>query len=116
MKTRTAIGCCVTALAFFAGCDDKPPITNYPPPPPRPAPTPKVAAVNPVEKPIELKKPVVLGPVVPALVLLPDHIPEPQIRVRLTEEQDRPPAVAAAKYHGRIESLRLADGKYVAIN
>jgi stage II sporulation protein D len=52
----------------------------------------------------------------PAIVQLPDEMREPAIRVRLTEEEDRPPAVKKSAYRGRIQTFKLADGKYVAIN
>ncbi len=73
-------------------------------------------AGNAAAKPIVLSKPPSLGPVGPPIVILPEHIAEPEIRVRLTDEKDSPPPIAAAKYRGHIETLRMPDGKYVAIN
>jgi stage II sporulation protein D len=60
-------------------------------------------------------KPTTLGPVGPAIVVLPSHIAEPTIRVRLTDEGDRPPVVRN-KYRGRVDSVRLPNGRYVAVN
>jgi stage II sporulation protein D len=57
-----------------------------------------------------------LGPVEPNLVILPPRISEPVIRVRLTDEEDRPPVIPAGKYRGRIDILRTPSDKYVAIN
>jgi len=69
-----------------------------------------------IKVPAQLAKPVVLGPVGPAIVILPDRIDEPMIRVRLTDAENSPPSVAKNKYRGRIDIVRLATGKYVAVN
>lgn len=66
--------------------------------------------------PIVLIKPPMLGPTSPPIVILPERIVEPQIRVRLTDESATPPAIASGKYRGRIETLRMPNGKYVAVN
>ncbi len=69
--------------------------------------------------PIRMEKPKLLGPVNPALVLLPGggtRMAEPNVRVRVSEEEDAPPAVARGKYRGRVVVERLADGKFVAVN
>jgi stage II sporulation protein D len=63
-----------------------------------------------------MAKPQTLGPVGPAIVILPPHIAEPAIRVKLTEEMDRPPAVNRSKYRGRIDIVQTFNKKYVAIN
>jgi stage II sporulation protein D len=63
-----------------------------------------------------LTKPPMLGPPEPNLVILPPRISEPEIRVRLTDEEDRPPVIPSGKYRGRIDILRMPTGKYVAIN
>jgi stage II sporulation protein D len=75
------------------------------------------------ETPIRLEKPRVIGPVTPALVAVPDQMPEPMIRIKLTEESDTPPTVRRTAYRGRVEILRVPAGgvpgaplKYVAIN
>jgi stage II sporulation protein D len=108
------------ATAGILTCCEQP--GNAPPPiarpdeplPARPAP-PAQAARGP-KPPVQMVKPPTLGPVGPAIVVLPGHIAEPQIRVRLTDEQDRAPVIAKNKYRGRIDTLKLANGKYVAIN
>ena len=79
-------------------------------------PAPPSAAVPAVPKAIVLVKPPMLGPMGPNIVLLPARIGEPEIRVKLTAEQDRPPAIARNVYRGRIDIVHLADGKYVALN
>jgi stage II sporulation protein D len=43
-------------------------------------------------------------------------MPEPWIRVKITSQQATPPHINAALYAGRVYDVRLADGKYVAIN
>lgn len=104
----------LAGISLLWSCDETPPRS-----------APPIPAVGPVHvdpiptAPIVLTKPPMLGPVEPPIVLLPPHIDEPAIRVRLTDEQDRPPAIAAGgggKYRGRIDTLRLPNGKYVAIN
>jgi stage II sporulation protein D len=108
-------------------CCVDPSSRSTPPLASRPAPahnqvssTATAAASSPAQpaaaQPIVLTKPPILGPVGPSIVVLADRITEPEIRVRLTDEQDRPPAIARGLYRGRIENLHLADGKYVAIN
>jgi SpoIID/LytB domain protein len=81
-----------------------------------PATQPMRKKVEPPTTPIKFEKPRLLGPVAPAIVCLPEEMAEPVIRVRLTEEEDRPPVVRKTAYRGRIETIRLADGKFVAIN
>ena len=41
---------------------------------------------------------------------------EPEIRVKLTDEEDplRMPTVAKGAYRGKVQTLHLANGKYVA--
>jgi stage II sporulation protein D len=63
--------------------------------------------------PVQLTKPPTLGPVGPSIVMLPNHIAEPMIRVRLS---DPPSDIPRNRYRGRIETVRLPDGKQVAIN
>jgi stage II sporulation protein D len=78
---------------------------------PVPSTTPLVATSKPV-----LAKPPMLGPLEPNIVVLPPRISEPEIRVRLTDEEDRPPVIPAGRYRGRIDILRVSTGGYVAVN
>jgi len=66
--------------------------------------------------PIKLQKPRILGPVTPAIVVLPQDYSEPLIRVRLTSEMDNPPAIKKGSYRGKVEAVRLANGKYIGLN
>ncbi|HVT80367.1 MAG TPA: SpoIID/LytB domain-containing protein [Phycisphaerae bacterium] len=108
---------CVGALWC---CDENPPRNNTS--------TPTLASAQPLKvpasaravvianKPIVMTKPPMLGPLSPPIVILPEKIAEPEIRVRLTDEKVAPPAIVASKYRGKIQTLRLPNGKYVAIN
>jgi len=121
MKTRMVLLC--TMLAVTAACQ----------PPTTPEKTPTVGTVRPTSvlvpaapipatpipappKSVVLSKPALLGPVGPSIVVLPDTIPEPEIRVRLTDESAAIPAIPRNQYHGRINILRMPNGKYIAIN
>ena len=66
--------------------------------------------------PIRLEKPRTLGAVQPAIVVVPERMAEPMVRVRLTEGMARPPVVDKTKYRGRIETVKLENGTYVAVN
>jgi stage II sporulation protein D len=57
-----------------------------------------------------------LGPPTPPIVVFKTQVQEPEIRVRLTAEEDRPPTIARNRYRGRIEVVQLPTGKYVALN
>jgi stage II sporulation protein D len=65
-----------------------------------------------------MEKPKVLGPKIPAIVVIPEQFAEPEIRVRVTGELDGPPALAGykSKYRGTVHSVRLPNGKYAVIN
>ncbi len=100
-------------------CDENPPRQELPTvaaakPYKIPAPT-TIAAVAST-KPIVMAKPPMLGPLSPPIVILPEKILEPEIRVRLTDEKDTPPAIVSSKYRGKIQTLRMPNGKYVAVN
>ena len=97
--------------------------SNVPPPPQTFVST--VTAATPLAAPLPhyfppvppvLPKPRCLGPVDPAIMVIPTTIAEPWIRVRLTPALAYVPKINAANYRGRIEIDRLADGKFVAIN
>ncbi len=76
--------------------------------------TPLMPAYPPV--PAVLPKPIVLGKNYPGVLNLPAHMNEPWIRVKITTPQATPPHVNPNLYAGRVYDIRLADGKYVAIN
>jgi stage II sporulation protein D len=77
--------------------------------------TPPSSSQTPTNTPIQWHKPKSLGPILPAIVAVPASMSEPTIRVKISAEQSYPPTVRKA-YHGRVDVVRLADGKYVAIN
>jgi stage II sporulation protein D len=108
----------ITALLLPA-CEQPGPATNPAPSasihPPRQNP-PATAPSKKPAPPVVMTKPPVLGPVGPSIVILSAHIDEPQIRVRLTAEQDSPPSITRGKYRGRIDILKTTSGKFVAIN
>lgn len=85
------------------------------PPPTQPGTLPGPSRHELPPTPIRMNKPKVLGPVAPAIVLLPENMGEPAIRVRLTGERDQPPVIKQ-KYRGQVEVVQLANGKYVAVN
>jgi|GEM_PF-820044 len=109
------------ALVLLSGCSAQNNVTAWhlpnPPTssaPATPSPETSIAGYPPV--PAVLPKPIVLGQAYPGVIRLPAHIPEPWIRVRITPQEATPPHVNAALYAGRVYDVRLADGKYVAIN
>jgi len=104
----------VGVAAFLWSCVATPPPT--PPTAITPPPVPPAAIAPPTPKPVVLTKPPMLGPVIPNIVILPAHMDEPEIRVKLTAESDSPPAIVRSQYRGRIDILRLANGNYVAVN
>ena len=117
MKTSLAT---TSLLAFFVfaimwSCVEDTSRTAIVPLSPAPLPRPSLPPDLSLPKPF-LAKPPMLGPVEPNMVVLPPRIDEPEIRVRLTDEEDRPPVIPAGKYRGRVDVLRLATGKYVAVN
>ncbi len=128
MKTRMVwIGLAAAMLAVMASCEEPPALPPVAAPRAKPTPpaTAHIAAATAgnaattrkvIAVPAHLEKPPVLGPVGPSIVILPPHMAEPAIRVRLTGEEDRPPAIARGRYRGRVDALKLADGKYVAVN
>ena len=102
-------------------CDENPPRNESPLPTvaaarPYTPPASSPLAVTSASKPIVMAKPPMLGPLSPPIVILPEKIAEPEIRVRLTDEKDTPPAIVASKYRGKIQTLRMPNGKYVAVN
>jgi stage II sporulation protein D len=122
MKSRMVLVAAVLSAAVVACQPPAPPEQKSARVIVRPAaPATAVAASAPATmpaapKPIVLSKPAVLGAVGPSIVVLPANVPEPEIRVRLTDESPAPPVIGRKEYRGRIETLRLANGKYVAIN
>jgi len=105
-----AMGWAVLAMAAaLAGCNDPP--AGAPPVAAVPhvqTAVPRVVAVRPA-------KPKALGPVTPAVIPISADEKEPEIRIRLGDEMDRP-VTPAGKYPGRIDIYKMPDGKYVAIN
>ena len=104
------------ALLALTCCQD--PGSSEPvivPPPPSTAPYPQRLGPA-VPTPIQFEKPRMLGPMTPAIVLVPDKYREPLIRVRLGEEQDSPPPLHKSAYRGRVEAVRLANGNYIELN
>lgn len=122
MKTRTAAGVVTVfaGLALLASCDETP--TPSPAKPVTVAPLPQPAAIVavPGTRPAATftSKPRILGPLGPAIVVLPAQIAEPQIRVCLISlgEHDGPVSIPRNKYRGSVQSVRLATGRYVAVN
>jgi len=114
---RLLFGCASLALlAILSSCRESSPDQPMivPNPPTQPAPPRKNTPDFPT--PIKLEKPRLLGPTIPAIVVLPDKFAEPMIRVRLTDESETPPTIKKGAYRGKVEAIQLADGKYVAIN
>ena len=108
----------LAGVLLLVSCQEPP---AAPPPIQPPKPVTLVPAPTPVRpKPVapvvvQLEKPRLLGPVTPAIVTLPERMGEPLIRVKLTEEMDARPVIRKA-YRGRIETIELPNGNYVAIN
>src|ERR1700759_140051 len=98
IKTNRILLLSCLAGAFLAGCQEPPPPptivapTPVIPPAPTPLPTrvpgPAVPAV-----PAQLPKPKLVGPTAPSIVVLPAHIAEPMIRVKLTDELSYRPVI-----------------------
>ncbi len=63
-----------------------------------------------------LPKPKILGAVYPGIIPLPSWMPEPWIRVRITQESSTPPYINPRLYRGNIRIVHLPDGRYAAIN
>jgi stage II sporulation protein D len=82
----------------------------------QPVPATQKQVVEPPTSIIKMNKPKLLGPVIPAVIALPSGMGEPLIRVKLTGEHSSPPWVKKSAYRGRIESVRLANGNFVAVN
>ncbi len=124
MNVRLIIGgvAVVVAAILLAACDESAPPQSapiIPSPATNPAPSPPLIPNRPAVEPttpIKMEKPRLLGPVAPAIVEVPEQMPEPTIRVRLTAEEDAPPYVDHHKYRGTIQTIQLPTGKYVAIN
>ncbi len=108
-----ALAACLLGLA---SCQDPGPAEPVIAPPTQTAPPPPKRNEPDVPTPIKLEKPRVLGPVAPAIVILPEKYPQPTIRVRLTEEQDSPPILKKAAYRGKVETVKLPDGRYIGLN
>jgi len=128
MNARDTIGMLGGAglIALLAACQETPlapPAPIVPPPAattaPAPATTHSQTIMPPgpaVAAPVKMEKPRVLGPVAPAIVVVPPAMAEPVIRVRLTAEEDVPLVIDHHKYHGTVQTVQLPTGKYVAIN
>jgi stage II sporulation protein D len=128
MKRALQHGATLAALALaalLAGCQDssieETPLVHPPVPAPPPAvPSRNARPVEPPETPIRLEKPRVLGPLTPALVAVPDRMAEPSIRIKLTDEQDRPPVVRRGAYRGRVDIVKVPGPngrvRYAAVN
>ncbi len=112
------------AVGFFslASCSRVPNQTAWQlPNPPSPHASAQSAAIEPLVNgypavPAVLPKPILLGRAYPGVIPLANRISEPWIRVKITAEESTPPVIHAALYAGRVYDIRLADGKYVAIN
>ena len=117
MKTNLATTSLLAIFVFAImwSCVEDTSRTAIVPLSPAPLPRPSLPPDLSLPKPF-LAKPPMLGPVEPNMVVLPPRIDEPEIRVRLTDEEDRPPVIPAGKYRGRVDVLRLVTGKYVAVN
>ena len=117
-RVAWAVACAISMAGLVVSCQEPQrvePVIH----PPATAPAseaPKKAPRDIPMTPIKMEKPRMLGPVSPAIVMVPEEMAEPAVRVRLTEEEDRPPVVKKSAYRGRIETVQLADGKYVAVN
>ena len=121
-KQILLLSCVAAALVAGAvGCQQPETATTVPAPAPvtlAPATGParqKVAGPAVPAVPAQLPKPKVLGPVMPSIVVLPDEIRQPMIRVKLTDELSYRPVIKKA-YRGRIEVVTLSNGKFVAVN
>lgn len=102
--------------AILVACPPTPSDTLIDPPLPRRQEDSSKTKPDSPTTPIKMEKPRVLGPVAPAIVILPATMREPMIRVKLTGERASAPAIAAGKYRGRVDIIRLDNGKYVAVN
>jgi stage II sporulation protein D len=106
----------VLAAGMLAGCEQPAPVNEPAMTSPAPAAPATANPVPPRPAPVRLTKPPMLGPPEPAIVVMPASMPEPMIRVRLTSEEPQPPSIAKGKYRGRIDTVKLPNGKYVAVN
>ncbi len=121
---QTALATSGAALVgWLPGCQDSPPdgsplthppgTQSLPPTAPRPL-------VPPPPAPIRLEKPRVLGPLTPALIAVPEQLPEPQIRIKLTDDMPQPPVIRKGAYRGRIDIVKVPQAgggvKYAAVN
>src|SRR4051794_10875508 len=94
-------GLAVAAAAWVGGlasCDEAPPTEYHSPTPVISSPPARgAAAALPATAPVAqpMRKPPMLGPATPALVLVPERMAEPEIRVRLTDEQSQTPSIVA---------------------
>jgi stage II sporulation protein D len=82
----------------------------------QPSPATQKKGVEPPTSIIRMNKPKLLGPVIPAVIALPEGMGEPVIRVKLTGGHSSPPWVKKGAYRGKIESVRLPNGNFVAVN
>ncbi len=82
---------------------------------PTPAPVQPIVPVFPAV-PAILPKPAILGAAYAPVIMLPTHMLQPLIRVKITAELPTPPHIRAWLYRGKIKILRLADGKFIALN
>ncbi len=120
-KNRHAIvfGGMVSLSIALMSCQEPAPLPQIPAPATHSQTLPSAtrsSAVTPSPAPIILEKPRLLGPLTPAIIPIPNEMHEPLIRVKLTNESDAPPYVRKSNYRGRVETLTLPNGKFVAIN
>ena len=119
MKTSAVLLSFVLSTAVLSSCQESEPMAPVPAPVAPAAATPATMPAQPRAQgpaiPAQLPKPRLVGPMAPSIVVLPEHIAEPQIRVKLTDELTYRPVIRKA-YRGRIEVVTLPNGKFVAVN
>src|SRR5947209_3553368 len=84
---------------------------TQPPSDPTPVATRPIAPASrpstPDVSPVKLQKPRLIGPLAPALVIIPAQMDEPTIRVRVSPELDSPPRINKNDYRsGRVEIVK----------
>ena len=112
---RFRAGAALLPLLALATCDERPPAgpAAWPPLGAASRPHSNSAASLAVAK---LEKPCLVGPLSPAIVILPDKYPQPTIRVLIAPEQNSRPALATAAYRGKVEAVKLPNGHYIGLN
>lgn len=112
MNIKSKLLATLLLASLLATCQD-PPAAD-----PGPLPLPSRPSTQPTTYPnsiIRNTKPRVFGPPAPAVVAVPDHLPEPNIRIRISPESDAPPRINRSRYNGRIDTVRLPNNKYIAV-